>query len=59
MAKKEAPKQPEQSSEELALLLNKNYANLMSAQSQIRAINSELEQRHLLNQKAKEDNGKK
>ena len=43
--KKVAPKQQEQSTEQLALMLNQNYAQIMQAQQNIQAINKELERR--------------
>ena len=42
------------SSEELAFNLNQNYAQLIQAQANIRAINTELEKRQLAKAKEKE-----
>ena len=53
-AAKVETKQPQQTSEELAFLLNQNYANIMQAQQNIMAINKELERRQLENLKPKD-----
>ena len=47
----ENAKQPEQTSEQLAFLLNQNYANIMQAQANIQALNRELERRQALKPK--------
>ena len=47
-------KRTQQSTEELAFALNQNYAQLIQAQANIRAINTELEKRQLAKAKEKE-----
>ena len=44
----------QQSTEELAFSLNQNYAQLIQAQANIRAINTELEKRQLAKAKEKD-----